>query len=78
MTFRMASVWCMLALAAPALAQSGAARAEAITGRWTGEFAIDGASRRVRFQLKLDGKGGVSGTFTGLQNPGEVRNTRDK
>jgi len=74
MTFRaLMMAACMFAVAALALAQSGAARADAITGSWTGEFAVDGASRPVQFQLKDDGKGVVSGTFTGLQSPGDVK-----
>ena len=74
MTFRaLMMTACMFALAAPALAQSGAAPADAVTGSWTGEFAIEGASRPVQFQLKVDGKGVVSGTFTGLQSPGDVK-----
>jgi hypothetical protein len=63
----------MFALAAPALAQSGSTRSDSITGTWIGEFVMEGASRPVEFQLKVDGKGVISGTFTGLQSPGEVK-----
>ena len=66
---------CMFALSAPALAQSGAAKSDSITGTWTGEFVIEGAPKPmpVQFLLKVDGKGVVTGTFTGFQNPGDVK-----
>src|SRR5688500_17103250 len=76
MTFRaLVMACCVFALAAPALAQSGAAKSDSITGAWTGEFVMEGAPKPmpVQFQLKLDGKGVVTGTFTGLPNPGEVK-----
>ena len=66
----------LLVFAAPlVLAQSGGATADPITGTWTGELAPSGAPapRPVTFQLKFDGKDTVSGTFTGLPNPGEVK-----
>jgi len=68
MTFRaLAIACCMFALAAPTLAQSGAAT-DSITGTWTGEFVIEGAPKPMpmQFQLKANGKGVVTGTFTEL------------
>jgi len=57
-----------------ASAQSGAPASDPISGTWTGEFALDGGeSVSVTFQLKYDGKGAVSGSFTGLPIPGEVK-----
>ncbi len=67
---------CMLVFAAPwAPAQSGAAKPDPISGTWSGEFIPDGTPDpvSVTFQLKFDGKGSVSGTFSGLPNPGEVK-----
>jgi hypothetical protein len=66
----------MLALAMPpVLGQSGGTRPDALSGTWTGELAPKGgpAPVSVQFELKFDGKGAVSGTFTGLPNPGEVK-----
>jgi hypothetical protein len=65
---------CILALGA-AWGQSGAAAvADPISGTWTGEFVPDGGEAvPVTFQLQFDGKGSVSGTFTGLPTPGDVK-----
>jgi len=52
------------------------AQSDVISGTWTGEFVpASDASRSVSItmELKYDGKGGVSGTFTGLPSPGVVR-----
>ncbi len=49
--------------------------ADPITGTWTGTFLPQGAEsgRKVQFELKYDGKGAVSGAFSGLQSPGNVK-----
>ena len=62
----------------PMLAQSrGAkdAKADPISGTWTGELAPQSESRRipVTMELKFDGKGAVSGTVSGLPNPADVK-----
>jgi hypothetical protein len=51
------------------------AAVDAISGTWTGEITMDGRDQSVAITLvlKLDGKGMVSGTFTGLPNPGDVK-----
>jgi hypothetical protein len=70
------AVVCWLLLATSSIAaQSRGAGPDRISGTWTGELAMDGSSSpvAVTFQLKLDAKNGVSGTFTGLPNPGDVK-----
>jgi hypothetical protein len=68
--------WCvMLATTSIALAQAGGnkAAADPISGTWTGEFAVQDKSAHITMELKFDGKAAVSGTFTGLQQPGDVK-----
>jgi hypothetical protein len=67
---------CSLLLCAvlPAVAQSRAAAPDPVSGTWTGELTPGGASPvSVTFQLKFDGKEAVTGTFTGLPSPGDVK-----
>jgi hypothetical protein len=66
---------CVLLSATPALAQSRGAKPDPITGTWTGELNPSGAPRpvAVTMELKFDGKSAVTGTFTGLPNPGDVK-----
>lgn len=66
---------CMLVFAASTLlAQSREAKPDLISGTWTGELVMNGPlAVAVTFQLKFDGKGAVSGTFTGLPSPGDVK-----
>ena len=61
--------------ASPMLAQSGGAKSDAVSGTWAGELAPSGAPApvSVTLLLKFDGKAAVSGTFTGLPNPGDVK-----
>jgi hypothetical protein len=78
MTRRMPAIACAVLLcAAPVLAQSrGAAKADPISGKWTGELTPDAGGpppRAVTFELKLGDKGSVSGTFTGMPSPGDVK-----
>ena len=65
----------MLVFATQALAQSGASRVDPVSGTWSGELTLKDAPKPVpvKFQLKVDGKGVVSGTFTGLTMPGDVK-----
>jgi len=65
----------LLAVASPLLAQSRGARPDPISGPWTGELTMGAkpAPVSVIFQLKFDGKDAVSGTFSGLPNPGDVK-----
>jgi hypothetical protein len=59
--------------ASPALSQSRGAP-DAISGTWTGTLMLSASKGTpVTFQLKFDGKSAVSGTFTGLPNPGDVK-----
>jgi|RhiMetdeSRZDD1v2_1073273.scaffolds.fasta_scaffold03799_8 hypothetical protein len=73
-----AVVCCVLLSAMTVLAQSrGAksAKADPLTGTWTGEMTPENAPQPVlvTLQLKFDGKSAVSGTISGLPNPGEVK-----
>ena len=63
---------CVLLSAASTLAQSRGAKTDAISGTWTGELAME-RTRAITLELKFDGKGKVTGTFTGLPNPGDVK-----
>jgi hypothetical protein len=49
------------------------AGADPISGTWTGEFAVQNNSASITMELKFDGKSAVSGTFTGLPQPGDVK-----
>ena len=67
---------CCVVLWAPSMvAQSRGAKADPLTGTWTGELNPSGAPRpvTVTMELKFDGKSTVAGTFTGLPNPGDVK-----
>jgi hypothetical protein len=73
-----AFVCCTLLTVTPILAQSrGAkgAKADPITGTWTGELTPQNDTRRasITLELKFDGKSAVTGTLTGLPNPGDVK-----
>jgi hypothetical protein len=63
---------CCVLLASPVLAQSRGAKQDALSGAWTGEMVVD-RERSITFELKFDGKGNVTGTFTGMPNPGDVK-----
>jgi hypothetical protein len=68
---------CVLVSAASMFAQSGGekAKADPLSGTWTGELIGQGDSRRmaITLELKFDGKSAVSGTLTGFPNPGDVK-----
>ena len=65
-------VCCVLLSASSVLAQSHGAKADAISGTWTGELIMN-RSRPITLQLKFDGNRKVTGTLTGLQKPGDVK-----
>ena len=66
---------CVLLFAISASAQSGGAKADPVSGTWKGELNVPMAPDpvAVTFELKFDGKSKVSGTFTGLPSPGDVK-----
>jgi hypothetical protein len=66
---------CALALAAPLAAQAQKPKpADSLSGTWNGELVVDGRDPvSVTMKLTFDGKGGVTGSFTGLPSPGEVK-----
>lgn len=66
---------CVLVSATPLLAQSRGAKPDPISGTWTGVLNVANAPRPVNITmvLKFDGKSGVSGTFSGLPSPGDVK-----
>jgi len=68
------ALW-MLVFAAPMVAQSRGAKPDPLSGTWTGEFIVgdSGRARSVTMDLTFDDKGKVSGTFTGMPNPGDVK-----
>jgi hypothetical protein len=76
MTRRGLLVACGVLLSATlTFAQSRGAKTDPITGTWTGQLNPSGAPRSVAvtMELKFDGKKTVTGTFTGLPNPGDVK-----
>jgi hypothetical protein len=67
---------CMLVSATAISAQSPGAKAKAdpLSGTWTGEMIPGNGGRiSITMELKFDGKSAVSGTFSGLPNPGDVK-----
>ena len=67
---------CLVASAAFAVpARSAGPKSDPITGRWTGALTPGGAPSPtpVTLQLTIDGRSAVSGTFSGLPNPGDVK-----
>jgi hypothetical protein len=79
MTRRLFVLACAALMSSAALvAQSKSGKAapvDPITGTWTTELARDGdtAGRTVTLALKYDGKKAVSGTLSGMPNPGDVK-----
>jgi hypothetical protein len=76
MTRRRFVVTCFVLLSATSmLAQPRGAKADPITGTWTGELSPQNESRRipVTMELKFDGKSAVSGTASGLPNPADLK-----
>jgi hypothetical protein len=72
---RFVVAWLVLLSATSMLAQSRGAKADPITGTWTGELSPQNESRRipVTMALKFDGKSAVSGTASGLPNPADLK-----
>jgi hypothetical protein len=64
---------CLLVSASPMLAQSRGTRADPLSGTWTGELTAGERTRAITLVLKFDGKTKVTGTFTGMPNPGDVK-----
>jgi hypothetical protein len=64
---------CVLVSALPVLAQSRGAKPDALSGTWAGELAVDERTRSITLELKFDGKSTVTGTFTGMPRPGDVK-----
>lgn len=68
---------CVLLAAATVVAgPQGSKPDDPISGTWTGQFVLQrDASNTVEItmELKFDGRREVSGTFTGLPTPGEVK-----
>ena len=77
MTRRIALVCCLLLMPVGTLAQTkdakSAAKNDAISGTWTGELNTPPRVIPVTLQLKFDGKATVTGTLSGLPNPGDVK-----
>jgi hypothetical protein len=76
MTRRMMVLACCVLLSASSMfAQARDEKSDPISGTWTGEFVPPNATQgiAVKMELKFDGKQAVSGTFTGLPSPGDVK-----
>ena len=63
----------LFATASPAQSRGG--KGDPISGTWTGHLNVPMANEPVSItmELKFDGKSKVSGTFTGLPRPGDVK-----
>jgi hypothetical protein len=73
---RFVTACCILVSATAMSAQSQGAqpKADPFSGTWTGEMVPDNGGRiSISMELKFDGKSAVSGTFSGLPNPGDVK-----
>jgi len=74
MTKRLIAIAVCVLLSAPStLAQSRGAKPDPVSGTWTGELSADDRTRSVILDLKFDGTSKVTGTFTGLPKPGDVK-----
>ena len=65
----------VLFAAVPALTQSNSAKSDPVSGTWTGELQLGHANGayEIEMVLKFDGSSAVTGTFTGLPSPGDVK-----
>ena len=72
---RLILAWCLVVSAVSMSAQSRGASADPLTGTWTGVLNVANAPGPVTITmaLKFDGKSAVSGTFSGLPSPGDVK-----
>ena len=76
MTRRVFIAACCVWLCAPAIfAQSRGAKTDPLSGTWKGELDVPQAPAPVAITMELtfDGKSAVTGTFSGLPNPGDVK-----
>jgi hypothetical protein len=77
MTRRFAIAVCLMLLPVCAVAQSrggkDAGKTDPLTGTWTGDLTTPSGRIAVTMQLKFDGKRAVTGTISGLPNPGDVK-----
>jgi hypothetical protein len=66
---------CLVLSAVSSSAQSRGAKPDPLTGTWTGVLNVANAPGPVTITmaLKFDGKSAVSGTFSGLPSPGDVK-----
>jgi hypothetical protein len=66
---------CCVVVAGGGLFAQSSAKADPITGSWTGEIRgeNDAEGRPITLNLKFDGKSAVTGTMTGLPSPGDVK-----
>jgi hypothetical protein len=64
---------CVVVLASPMLAQSRGAKADPLSGTWVGELTAGERNRPITLVLKFDGKTKVTGTFTGMPRPADVK-----
>ena len=70
----LAAVCCVLVSVASMVAQSRGAKADPLSGTWKGELNVPAAPDPVAITMELTFEGSkVSGTFTGLPNPGDVK-----
>ena len=63
----------LLISALPVLAQGRATKGDPLSGTWTGEITAGERNRSINLVLKFDGKSKVTGTFTGMPRPGDVK-----
>ena len=77
MTRRAVLACCLILIPISAFAQSRAGRetgrTDALSGTWTGALSMPSGPTSVTLQLKFDGKRAVTGTLSGLPNPGDVK-----
>ena len=65
---------CALLYLPVAAAQTRGAAADTISGTWKGELNVpDSRPVAITLALKFDGKSAVTGTFSGLPRPGNVK-----
>jgi hypothetical protein len=73
MTRRLVLACCLLLIPISVPAQSKDSKSDPISGTWTGELNVPPGRRSVTLVLKFDGKQAVTGTLSGMPNPGDVK-----
>ena len=65
----------VLVVVMPLMARAQDKKADPVSGTWTGSIVLQGQSEAVpiTMELRFDGHNGVTGTFTGLEHPGDVK-----